>query len=102
MEMEIQTIYGVPDDKVAEVDIINPRYVSHKVIPEGGGANTIEITLRKEVNMETEIQTIHGVPDDKVQEQVDILKANPRYVSHKVISEGGGTNTIEATLRVDE
>lgn len=52
--------------------------------------------------METEIQIITGVPDKKVPKMVEKIKKNPRYVSHKVISEGNGKSTIEVTLRVDE
>lgn len=52
--------------------------------------------------METEIQIITGVPDKKVPKMVEKIKKNPRYVSHKVISEGNGKSTIEVTLRVDK
>jgi seryl-tRNA synthetase len=52
--------------------------------------------------METEIQIINGVPDEKVDKMVEKIRKNPRYVSHKVISEGNGKSTIEVTLRVDK
>lgn len=50
--------------------------------------------------METETQIMHGIPDEEVESTILLLKADPNYVSHKVIREGGGKNTIEATLRV--
>lgn len=51
--------------------------------------------------MKTEIQTMRGIPDAEVNNTVTLLKADPRYISHIVTSEGAGKNTIEVTLRVD-
>ena len=52
--------------------------------------------------MKTEIQTMRGIPDAEVETKVKLLKADPRYLRHKVTPEGGGKNTIEATFRVEE
>lgn len=52
--------------------------------------------------MKTEVQVMHGIPDEDVERTVRLLKADTRYVDHKVIPEGGGKNTIEATFSVDE
>lgn len=51
--------------------------------------------------METEVQVMHGIPDEEIERTVRLLMADTRYVDHKVISEGEGKNTIEATFRVD-
>ncbi len=48
---------------------------------------------------ETEIQTLTGVPDDEVEETIEDAKQSDRYISHEVISEGGGLNTIRITVR---
>jgi hypothetical protein len=52
--------------------------------------------------MKTQVQIMNGIPDKDVPSTVALLQADPRYLSHKVIPEGGGTNTIEATFRVDD
>lgn len=51
--------------------------------------------------MKTEVQVMHGIPDEEIEKTVRLLRADPRYVAHKVIPEGGGKNTVEVTLRVD-
>ncbi len=47
--------------------------------------------------MGTEIQIMHGIPDEEIEKTVRLLRADHRYVDHKVIPEGGGKNTIEVT-----
>jgi len=49
--------------------------------------------------MDTETQSMKGIPDGEVDRAVRLLKADPNYVSHTVIPEGGGTNTIQVVLR---
>jgi hypothetical protein len=52
--------------------------------------------------MKTEVQVMHGIPDGEIETTVRLLKADPRYVSHEVIPEGAGKNTIKVTFKVDE
>jgi hypothetical protein len=52
--------------------------------------------------MKTRTETMHGIPDDKIKDMVTLIQADPHYISHKVIPEGDGKNTVEATFRVDE
>jgi hypothetical protein len=51
--------------------------------------------------MKLDVQMIHGIPDAEVEKTVDRLKADPKYVSHEVIPEGGGKNTIEVNVKVE-
>ncbi len=52
--------------------------------------------------MKTKTETMHGIPDNMVKDIVALIKANPHYVSHEVIHEADGTNTIAATYKVDD
>ena len=45
---------------------------------------------------------MHGIPDAEVRQNREPLKSRPKYVSHEVIPEGGGKNTIEVTVKVDK
>ena len=51
--------------------------------------------------MNTRIERLTGIPAGRVQGIVALYKADPDYISHKVIPEdaGGTTFTIEVTLR---
>jgi hypothetical protein len=49
--------------------------------------------------METEIYEIKGVPNAEVPDVIADLQADPRYISHTVIPEGGGKSTIIAIFR---
>jgi hypothetical protein len=51
--------------------------------------------------MNLDVKMMHGIPDAEVEKTVSALKADPKYMSHEVIPEGGGKNTIEATVKVD-
>jgi hypothetical protein len=51
--------------------------------------------------MNLDVKMMHGIPDAEVEKTVNTLKADPKYVSHEVIPEGGGKNTIEVNVRVD-
>ena len=48
---------------------------------------------------DTEVQTLTGIPNSEVAEMVEDLKADPRYIKHRVIPENGDTSTIVVTLR---
>lgn len=48
--------------------------------------------------METEIYEIKGIPNEDVPDVVADLQADPRYISHMVIPEGGGTSMIIAVF----
>jgi hypothetical protein len=43
---------------------------------------------------------MHGIPDSEVDSKVRQLQALPNYVSHRVIPEGNGLNTIEVTVQI--
>lgn len=49
--------------------------------------------------METDIYEIKGVPNEEVPDLIADLQADPRYISHMVIPEGGGKSTIIAVFR---
>jgi len=49
--------------------------------------------------METEVYELRDVPNNKVPGIVAGLKADPRYISHTVVPEGGGKSTIIAIFR---
>lgn len=51
--------------------------------------------------MTLDVKMLHGIPDAEVDKTVNLLKADPKYMSHEVIPEGDGKNTIEATVKVD-
>jgi len=44
-------------------------------------------------------QTMTGIPNDKVSVFVEILKNDPRYLSHTVTRNTDGTSTITVTNR---
>ena len=49
-DTEIKRMTGIPNVQVSEMvnDLMaDPRYISHKVIEEGNGKSTIEVTFRK-------------------------------------------------------
>ncbi len=46
-------------------------------------------------------QKIKNVPNKEVPKRVELIKADPRYVSHKVIDQGNGKSTIEVVLKQD-
>jgi hypothetical protein len=50
--------------------------------------------------MNLDVKMMHGIPDAEVEKTVGVLKADPKYMSHEVIPEGGGKNTIEVTVKV--
>jgi hypothetical protein len=58
--------------------------------------------LNMEEPMKTKTEVIKHVPDIDVPRIVDIIIHTPGYVSHKVIPEGNGMNTIEAVYKVKE
>lgn len=49
-DIEVYKLSGVPNtevpDVIAEVQL-DPRYISHKVLPEGGGKSTLIFFIRK-------------------------------------------------------
>jgi hypothetical protein len=49
--------------------------------------------------METDIYEIKGVPNEGVPDLIADLRADPRYISHLVIPEGGGKSTVIAVFR---
>jgi hypothetical protein len=52
--------------------------------------------------MQLDVQMMHGIPDAELEKTVSRLKADPNYVSHNVVPEGDGKNTIEVTVKVGE
>lgn len=50
--------------------------------------------------MKLDVQMIHGIPDAELEKKVSSLKADPNYVSHVVVPEGDGKNSIEVTVKV--
>jgi hypothetical protein len=51
--------------------------------------------------MNMDVKMMHGIPDEELDKTVSALKADPKYLNHEVIPEGGGKNTIEVTVKVD-
>lgn len=49
--------------------------------------------------METEIYQIKGVPNEEVPDLIADLQADPRYISHLVVPEGGGKSIVIAVFR---
>ena len=51
--------------------------------------------------MGLDVKMMHSIPDGELEKTVSQIKADPKYVSHVVVPEGGGKNTIEVTVKVD-
>ena len=49
-----------------------------------------------------EIRTVKGVMDRELDDVIDRNRADPNYVSHRVIERYGGVNDIEFTFRRHE
>jgi len=49
--------------------------------------------------MEMDIYEIKGVPNEEVPDLIADLQADPRYISHQVVPEGGGKSTVIAIFR---
>ena len=49
--------------------------------------------------MDIEIYQMKGIPNDEVPDVIADLQADPRYINHMVVPEGGGTSTIIAVFR---
>ena len=47
---------------------------------------------------DTETYSMTGIPDDKLDQFLIIIKNDPRYISHTVIKEGDGKNTVTVTV----
>jgi hypothetical protein len=55
--------------------------------------------MSPEAPQDTEIQVLSNVPNEKLAEKIAQLQASDRYVSHRVLSEGGATSRIEVTVK---